>query len=476
MKKVVIIGSGSDCCHLIDLLRGSSVISVAAISDISDSKECSPADELDMPVYNDYREMLSKVDYDVIFDVTDNELISNDLKMNKSEKFDIVTGSCASLICEIIEEKKKRRDETQRRLSNFEDLYHFGLTLSSSQDLREVNNTIVDFATKITKCPAGSLAVLDEKSGEMVLSASKGFSNDFHMVKRWKLRSGGLTSHILNQKLPVVISDMKKYKSFNNQLLLDEKIKSIIAAPLTVEGKIIGILYVDDYVEREYTSDDINSLSLISTYAALAIERTKLLEETKLMAITDGLTGLLNQKTFFQRLNEEIERAVRYNHPVSLITFDIDYFKNYNDSHGHMVGNEALVKISNLIKDQVRHIDVFARTGGEEFAIIIPETDKEEALAFAERMRKSIEESEFKGEEDQPNKKLTISIGVAGLPTDSHDGLDLMDKADQALYEAKHEGRNKVMRYEPGLISQGSTCDWRLPHNLTDDLLQSGQE
>ena len=470
-KKVVIIGSGSDCYHLTDLLRGSSLVKVVAITDTMGTNEPTLVKELNIPVFDDYRVMLEKVEHDFIFDITNNELISNNLEMNKSEDFNIITGASASLICELIEEKKKRREETQRRLSNFEELYRFGLTLSSSQDLGEVNDTIVEFATKITNCPSGSLAVLDEKTGEMVLCASKGFSSDFHMVKRWKLRPGGLTSHILNQKLPVVISDMEKYKSFNNQLLLDEKIKSIIAAPLTVEGRIIGILYVDDFIERKFSSDDIYSLSLISTYAALAIERTKLLEDTKLMAITDGLTGLLNQKTFFQRLDEEIERAVRYNHPLSLITFDIDFFKNYNDSQGHLVGNEALVKISKSIKDQIRQIDIFARTGGEEFTLIIPETDKKEAHAFAERMRKSVEESTFKGEEGQPEKSLTISVGVAGLPSDSHDGLDLMDKADQAMYEAKHEGRNRVKSYEPGLISQGSTCEWRLPHNLTDDLL-----
>lgn len=465
-KKAVIIGAGQDGFDLMDVLSGSSVVKIVGVADIKNSVAGKKQAELfNIPFFSDYLDLLVKVEHDTIFDITGSTEIAADLR-SRAQNAELISGSCATMIWDLIEEKKKRREETQRRLSNFEDLYRFGLTLSSSQDLREVNGSIIDFATKITKCPAGSLAILDEKTGEMVLGSSKGFSRQFYKIKRWQLRSGGLTSHILNQKLPVVISNLDRFKSFDNPTLISEKIKAIIAAPLTVEGKIVGILYVDDFVERQFSSEDVYALSLISTYAALAIERTKLLEDTRMMAITDGLTGLYNQKTFFSRLDEEVERAIRYNHPISLITFDIDYFKNYNDSQGHLVGNEALLQISNIVKEFVRQIDFCARCGGEEFAIIIPETDKREAFLFAERLRKKIESHYFKGEENQPNGGLTISIGVAGLPHDTSDGVDLMDKADQALYEAKHKGRNRVVGYEPGMVSIGSTCDWRVPQTL----------
>lgn len=464
----MIIGAGIGGSALVETLNEGSYTEVVGIADPNIMAiGLRKAELLTIPTFLDYREMLNTIDYDVIVDVTGSKAVAKEIAKYKSDDVEVIGGSGAHLMWELIDERRRGREETKRRLERYEDLYRLGLVLSSSQDMREVHYVVIDYATRLTNCPAGSLVMFDEKTDEMVLGAAKGFSPDFFKVRRWKLRRGGLNSYVLNQNKPVVIADIAKFKSFDDQTLANERIKSIAASPLTVEGKTIGILYVDDFVQRLFTDDDVGTLSLISTYAALSIEHTKLLEDTRMMAITDGLTGLYNHRYLFTRLEEELERAKRYKHPLTLITFDIDYFKNYNDSQGHLHGNEALRKLGGIIRENTRQIDLAARCGGEEFAVIMPETTKAKGLEFAERLRQNIEKASFYGEEEQPGRKLTVSMGVASLPEDSDDGSNVMDKADQALYEAKRRGRNQVVAYEDGMAPIGISCQWR-----TGDLIK----
>lgn len=177
-------------------------------------------------------------------------------------------------------------------------------------------------------------------------------------------------------------------------------------------------------------------------------ERTRELNELnkKLieLSITDGLTGLHNHKHFYERLVEEMERARRYNNPLSLIMADIDHFKNYNDTHGHLEGDFLLKELASHMKKSVRFQDIVSRYGGEEFSIILPETGKEGAITLAERIRCSVAEQQFPHKETQPGGNLTISFGVATFPDDARDPETLVERADKALYLAKGMGRNRV--------------------------------
>jgi len=282
----------------------------------------------------------------------------------------------------------------------------------------------------------------------MMLAAAKGFSPDFFALARWKLRKGGLTSYILNQEEPVVLPDVSGLEEPVNPALRQEGVKSIIATPLLVRGKIIGILYVDDFQPRKFDQNDSSILGLLGGYAALAIEKTKLLDDTRRMAITDGLTGLNNQQEFIRRLEEESARAARYGRPLSVVELDIDFFKNYNDTHGHLAGNEVLKTLAKTITDHSRVTDLCARTGGEEFAVIMPETDFAKAMALAERLRVLVEEMSLKTEGNgRSEDKITVSIGVASCPEHGQTAMELYHAVDQALYRAKDNGRNRVIGY-----------------------------
>ena len=165
--------------------------------------------------------------------------------------------------------------------------------------------------------------------------------------------------------------------------------------------------------------------------------------QTRRLAYTDGLTSLDNYRSFHTRLQQEIDRAERYYHPLSLIMVDIDYFKDYNDNHGHPKGDAILAQVAAVLKNMSRTSDIVARYGGEEFAIILPETDKPNAEAFGNRLREEIEQHKFPGEEQLPARVLTISVGIAShAPSSSKEKL--VAAADAELYRAKREGRNRV--------------------------------
>lgn len=173
-------------------------------------------------------------------------------------------------------------------------------------------------------------------------------------------------------------------------------------------------------------------------------------------AYTDPMTGLCNIRHFWQHLDRELERARRYGHGCSIALIDIDFFKKYNDSYGHLQGDEVLREAAELLRQQIRNSDIAARYGGEEFVIIMPETSKELAMVVGEKLRKAFETFSFPLQETQPGGSLTISVGIATFPQDAKGARDLFDKADKALYRAKEEGRNRVVGWGVCLFEAGS--------------------
>lgn len=179
-------------------------------------------------------------------------------------------------------------------------------------------------------------------------------------------------------------------------------------------------------------------------YVRIANEHIDMLKN---LVNIDGLTGLYNHRHFFDILTEKIKESEKEKKPLSLLFIDIDYFKYFNDLNGHQRGDEALKIIANILTTLSRENDIVARYGGEEFAVLMPDTTQEEAIAVAEKIRHEIQEYNFSGEEYLPNKRLTISVGIAGYPYMARSEIELIKYADEALYRAKFLRKNRVEAY-----------------------------
>ncbi|MCK5093466.1 MAG: sensor domain-containing diguanylate cyclase, partial [Spirochaetes bacterium] len=211
---------------------------------------------------------------------------------------------------------------------------------------------------------------------------------------------------------------------------------------------IKGIIALGQKMNQEHFSQSEKEIfSLLTHFISVAFSNSILYQKMELSSITDNLTGLYNYRFFKKRLYDEMLRAKRYEHSLSLIFFDADNFKNYNDTLGHPAGDRALKKIAGLVKSSIRKSDIAVRYGGEEFCIILPEEDIQAARIFGERLRKKIEDCQFFKEEVQPGGKLTVSLGEATYPEDAESMQDLIDKADAAMYQAKNRGKNRICLY-----------------------------
>jgi len=208
--------------------------------------------------------------------------------------------------------------------------------------------------------------------------------------------------------------------------------------PLKAKDKTIGVLLADNrFNKKPIANDAVRVLTMFANQAGLAIENSRLYEQTLVLSNSDSLTGLWNHGYFQHLLDEEIKKSSQAKLCFTLFLIDIDNFKAFNDTYGHQAGDAIIRGISVIFRDASRKIDIVARYGGEEFGIILPITKKGEALILAERIRKAVETS--------PNlKNTTISIGVASFPEDGDTKENLLAKADKMLYEAKRSGKNRT--------------------------------
>jgi diguanylate cyclase (GGDEF)-like protein len=217
--------------------------------------------------------------------------------------------------------------------------------------------------------------------------------------------------------------------------------------PLNVgKGRIIGVLAVDNlFTKRSLIMSDIHSLTNFATQAGLAIESIRLHEENRNLSITDELTGLYNRRYFDGYLAQEILRCQRYRHPCGLLFADIDHFKRFNDRWGHLVGDDILRHVSDVLRSSVRNVDTVSRVGGEEFAIVLPEATETDVFKVAERLVKSVAETIPQVPEVlEAGEKVTVSVGVACFPRSAAHPEKLLEMADKSMYRAKSMGRNRV--------------------------------
>ena len=339
-------------------------------------------------------------------------------------------------------------------------LLEIGREMAETRELDPLLQSAMQQALSFVGAKRGYIVLLDGKD----LNFRVGLDFEGHAIDE---PSGEISRTLFNEVIEAgkgkITADAMASVAAKSVIAKD--IKSVMCAPLISRGKILGAVYVENRAERNFFNfEDLTMLEFFAAQAAVCIEnamlnddlegqvqqRTAELNEAyeKLyeLAITDPLTGLHNRRHFFELARLEIASTQRYQKPLSVMMLDLDHFKLVNDTYGHLVGDQVLQAFAQRTLFCVREVDVVGRYGGEEFALLLPDTDLTGALELAERLREVIGASPVTAQD--ASIPITVSVGVAEFPLDREISCDqLFDHADQAMYAAKEGGRNRVSMY-----------------------------
>ena len=342
---------------------------------------------------------------------------------------------------------QRRRTETisRQRIRELEMMNETLTDISGELDLNTLLQTITERAVRLLDVSLGELVLHDQQTGELEIVAQYPLTQS-QVGFKMKLGEGAM-GRVAVTRRPLILND---YKDFVNAL--EERfttgVEATMDVPLLRGDEFIGVLGVARHDRhRKFTNADLSLLTVFANQATVAIENARLYREVQHLAFTDGLTGIPNRRRLFELFDREYKRALRYARPLSFMLMDIDHFKRINDTHGHTAGDEVLRWFAQTGAGLVRQkIDVIGRFGGEEFAIIYPETDLPSALSAAERLRVGILGSRVRyGELEIP---ITFSAGIVSLPLEKPPQLDqLVERADRALYFSK-QTRNRISYWD----------------------------
>jgi diguanylate cyclase (GGDEF)-like protein len=280
-----------------------------------------------------------------------------------------------------------------RRLRQLEVLQAVTTRLVSTLDPQEVSSCVLESLAELVRCEPEAAVLLDASLSGQTLSRS---------LDPWRVE---------------------------------------LSVPLVARGRSVGVLKV--VLSAPVCQGDVEILERLGATAAVALQNAQLFQETQRLATTDPLTGLNNYRQFHALLDLEIQRARRMRYAVGMLSIDLDHFKLVNDHHGHPAGDRALQRVAELLRRRLRRTDILARVGGEEFGVILPGDDLAAVAVVAENLREAVEGL------PQTEARLTLSIGGASLSPEALDKQTLIDCADQALYDAKRNGRNQVRLCPP---------------------------
>jgi diguanylate cyclase (GGDEF)-like protein len=286
---------------------------------------------------------------------------------------------------------------------------------------------------------------VDEERKELTFEMALGEKGDDFGDIRLKIGEG-IAGWVAKTGKPVIVNDVSRDGRFQRRFDQQTRFqtRSVLCAPLVSRGHIIGVVEI---INREagsrFTRRDLKLLLTLVEPAAIALENAILFQRTEKLAVTDDLTKLYNSRYLNSCLGKEISRASRHRTSLSIIFLDLDGFKSVNDCNGHLCGSRTLYEVGCIIKRSVREEEVVGRYGGDEFVVILPDTDAPGALLVAERIRRALREHEFLRELGLA-VRLSASLGVSCFPAHGSTPQDLIQKADQAMYSVKEQGKDAV--------------------------------
>ena len=374
------------------------------------------------------------------------KMFAYDRKINSEKEEEVVRKK--ALLDSIREDGiitlQKEDEKVDFEIRNITSLYSAVKDLGQSLGLQESSENIMDIMKKITRynfrinAEDINMILILKKGKEFKVSESYGYDEEFLEKAEKKIVSKILRNVAKNKSVvykPTPDEDDKARMSF---------MKSLMFVPFYAEKRLLGVFFISGRTENMFDAKQVESMEILASQIAIALEKVYLYEEVQQMSILDGLTGLYVHRYLQEKMDNELKRASRYENDISVIMADIDFFKDINDTYGHLAGDYILKNIALLLKNNTTPADTVARYGGEEFFIVLPDSDKITAGDVAEKIRSDVEKYPFRF--NDKDIKVTMSFGVASFPGDAIVKRSLIEKADKALYKAKESGRNMVVR------------------------------
>lgn len=372
--------------------------------------------------------------------------LDTEIHLDSDDEFGILAKNLDSMRREI-KSTLQQKEGMIRNLTVRDQINRAIINFAGAELLKEVLMIII----RAVNAQKGSIMMMNTEAGELVLKVvydPEQGEEAINVLEHVSFALGeGIAGQVAVTGEAVICNDTRSDRRFKTYRFqeMDRRIWNMICIPLKAEDQVLGVISLDNKTGG-FQEADLELVQRLANQIAIAIENAELYERS----IVDGLTGLYIRRYFEDSLDHELKRAERFEMKTSLLMFDIDHFKRFNDSYGHQVGDWVIQKVAHVAHESIRDgVDMAARYGGEEFAIIMPDTDLEEAYCVGERIREAIEQS-FVFHEGH-KLTITVSLGCAEYPLQAQDKKELIRFADTALYASKHRGRNQTTRYSPDL-------------------------
>lgn len=343
--------------------------------------------------------------------------------------------------------------EMRKKLEHLSIFHDMAKALTSTLQVDKVLTTIMDKIQEFLHPDTWSLLLVDEKTNELYFQIATG--EGASKLKDIRIPMGkGIAGWVAQTSQAAIVPDVSKDNRFFSEVdkKTEMRTQSIVCVPIRSKERVLGVIELINYVgQRPFDEADLTLLQAMADYAAIALENALHVQRIHELTITDDVTELYNVRHLNFVLDTEIYRSDRYGYKFSLIFIDLDHFKEVNDTYGHLVGSKLLREMAELLRGSLRLIDYAFRYGGDEFVILLPQTDKESAYVVARRLRERTTNHQFMQSEGL-NLRLTASLGLASYPTDAKSKAELIRLADEAMYLVKNTTRNNIAAANVGVL------------------------
>ena len=342
--------------------------------------------------------------------------------------------------------------ERRRQLQEVAIFNDVAKALTSSLNLDSILQTIMDKMAEFFRPDTWSLLMVDEQKDELYFAIAVGDAAE--TLKTVRLKVGeGIAGWVAKNGESLIVPDVYNDPRFSKRIdeMTKWKTRSIICVPLQSKHRVLGVIQLINCAMESFGEQEMFFLHALCDYAAIAIDNARAVEKIQELTITDDCTGLYNARHLYKTLESEVYRSARFGYEFSVIFMDLDHFKLVNDTYGHLVGSKLLQEIGFKVKSQLRLIDYAFRYGGDEFVILLPQTEKNSALVVARRLQEMMRRTYFLSD-DGLNLNVRCSMGLATYPEDAKSSHEIIRQADEMMYMVKNSSRDNIAVAQQGIL------------------------